>query len=485
MDDKVIREIMNSGVNGRMVLSASLGNFIKYFHWWLYHREFEMKEFHKEVIGKIEDIAFGRAKKKNLLINFAPRLGKSSICKYACAWSYMLNPASNCIYTSYSDDLASDFSKEIREIIESEPFVKLTGIGFKKGKTGADYWVTSAGGGFRAAPLGGGLTGYGFGVSGEEFGGFGIIDDPQKPSLIKSQTELKNTIDLYENAYRSRANNRAKSPTLMIMQRVATDDLAGYVMENEKEDWDVVKVPALNEETGESVWEERLPAAELLKLKKQNQFVYYSQYQQEPIVIGGSVIKTEWFRFYDKNEEYIYQSSFITADTAQKKGEGNDYTVLQYWGKTHDNKLHLIDMVRGKFDAMELREQIKLFWEKWKKNNPYGFYIEDKSSGIGVIQEIRKTYPLPVIPIPRSRYKEGNMVIKQDKLSRVMTIVPYIMNGWVYLPNNEKDDISSLLLSECASFRADLGHKHDDMVDCMSDAIDIAFGALGISSIFI
>ena len=814
MDNKTIEAVLADPVNGRLALSASLGNFIKFFHWYLYHQEFVMKDFHLLVIRKIEDIAFGRASKRNLAITIAPRLGKSSICKYACAWSYMLNPASNCIYTSYSDDLASDFSKEIREIVESEAFRRLTGLGFKKGKTGADYWVTTGGGGFRAAPLAGGLTGYGCfsygtrvitdegnlrigdivrekkkvrfksvgengiewkypqgyienkesdflriilndgtiidcttdhkfytkdgikradeltldsvfpsdtencifgymkfirnifmrvvfiadklslffrgkvfvnrglfdfnddslgftspvdsglnisyiskikavirryfliasrilsnlsryiginfaisvmrtvanrilfifglrsiskifrgiikriavkvsnnlsfrsfakksksdkavngnvfitktykkipfirfpwfknfrlfpsktsnssergdfifsfpfrdrkplfiyhigkfpsycvnipvnhnlflagrqqvlarncGVSGEEFGGFGIIDDPQKPSLVKSQTELQNTIDLYENAFKSRANNRAKTPFLMIMQRVAVDDLTGYVLENESEDWDLVKVPALDEETGKSVWEEKLPAAELLKLKKQNPFVYYSQYQQEPIVIGGSVIKTEWFRYYNTADTFTYQCSWFTADTAQKKGEANDFTVFQYWAKTYDNRLHLIDMVRGKFDAPELREQIIMFWEKWKKGIngcvPYGFYIEDKSSGIGAIQEIRKTYPLPIIPITRARYKDGNMIVKQDKFSRVMTIVPYIANGWVYLPNSEKDDMSSLLLAEAAAFRADLGHKHDDQIDCLADAVDIAFGATGISSIFI
>lgn len=485
---------MKDPVNGGLVLRASLRNFIAFFHWYLYRTDFTFKKFHLEIIKKIEDIAFGRAKKRNLLINVPPRFGKSAIAKYACAWSYMLNPASNCMYTSYSDSIASDFSKEIREIVESKAFKAFTGVEFKKDKQGADYWVTTAGGGFRAAPLGGGLTGYGYGVSGDEFGGFGIIDDPQKPSLVKSQTELQNTIDLYENAYISRANNKVKSPTLMIMQRVAIDDLAGYVQENEAEDWEVVKVPAWNEETGEVLWEDKFPANELLKLKKRNPFVYYSQYQQEPIVVGGSVYKTEWFKYYNISEDYQYQMSFITADTAQKKGEGNDFTVLEYWAKTVDNRLHLIDMIRGKFDAEELRQQVLLFWDKWKsgvgnknyKCPPYGFYIEDKSSGIGVLQEMKKNHPIPVIPVSRNRYKDDSGMWKaQDKFTRAMTAIPYIANGWVCLPNSEKDDISSLILSEAAAFKADLSHKHDDMIDPMNDAIDIAFGSSGIGSIFI
>lgn len=494
MNQEIYDEIMKDPVNGRLVLSASFKNFISFFHWYLYRSDFIFMSFHDEIIRKIEDIAFGRSEKKNLCINMAPRLGKSTITRYACGWSYMLNPGSNCIYTSYSDDLANDFSKEIREIVESEPFFKLTGLTFKKDKKGADYWVTSSGGGFRAAPLGGGLTGYGYGISSNDFGGFGIVDDPQKPSLVKSQTELQNTIDLYESVFKTRANNKLKSPALMIMQRVSIDDLTGYIEENESDDWEILKFPAIDEEKGVSIWEEKLPYKEMMKLKKQNPFIYYSQYQQEPIVLGGSVYKTAWFRYYDTKDSYQYQLSYMTGDTAQKKGEANDFTVLQYWGKTVDNKLHLIDMVRGKFDAEELEEQIILFWEKWKKGcgsgnfkcPPYGFYIEDKSSGIGVLQSIRKKYPLPVIPISRSRYKDDQGFIKsQDKLTRAMTAIPYIANGWVYLPNSEKDDISASVLSEAAAFRADLSHKHDDIIDCLNDGIEIAFGSTGISSIFI
>ena len=412
----------------------------------------------------------------------------SAICQMACAWSYMINPHSNCIYTSYSDDLTSAFSKDIRSIIESDAFQQLTGVKLNKAKSGADYWATTLGGGFRAASMGGAITGFGAGVSGDEFGGFLIIDDPNKASNVKSQAELQNTIDYYCNTLKSRCNNQAKTPIVIIMQRLSIDDLTGYVLENEPEDWDILKLQGLNEETGEALWEEKFPAAELLKLKKSNNFVYYGQYQQEPIVIGGSVIKTDWFRFYSQKEHYDYQFTFVTSDTAQKKGEANDFSVFSFWGKTFDNRLHLLDMVRGKWEADELRTQVKLCWEKWRQFEvpPYGFYIEDKSSGIGVLQELRKTYPIPLIPIVRSRHKddEGKW-ISADKFSRMMTANPYIANGWVYLPNSEKDDISSQLLAECAAFRADLSHKHDDMVDTLCDAIDISFGATGISSLFI
>ena len=486
MDDSIIERILDSPAEGRVLLSASLRNFISFFFWYMYRQNFIFKPFHELIIRKLEDLAFGRSERKNLIINLPPRMGKSAICQMFCGWSYMINSHSNCIYTSYSDDLTSAFSKDIRSIIESEAFKKLTGIQLNKAKSGADYWATTVGGGFRAASMGGSITGFGAGVSGDEFGGALIIDDPNKASSVKSQAELQNTIDYYNNTLKSRLNNQKRTPIIVIMQRLGLEDLTGYLLENEKDDWDLLKLQGIDEDTGKALWEEKYPASELLKLKNVNPFVYYGQYQQEPIVLGGSVIKTEWFRYYNPKEEYQYQFTFVTSDTAQKKGEANDFTVFSFWGKTFDNRLHLLDMVRGKFEADELRVQVKLCWQKWNtfKCPPYGFYIEDKSSGIGVLQEIKKTDPIPLIPIARARYKnDEGKEIAADKFSRVMTTAPYLANGWVYLPNGEKDDISSLLLAECAAFKADLSHKHDDM--CFVDTTIIAtlFGKKSIKDV--
>lgn len=486
MNDEIVGKFLDNPIEGRMALSASLKNFIAFFFWYMYRQQFIFKPFHNLIIKKLEDIAFGRAEKKNLIINMPPRMGKSSVCQMYGAWSYMLNPHSNCIYTSYSDDLTSAFSKDIRSIVESEAFQKLTGIKLNKAKSGADYWATTIGGGFRASSMGGSITGFGAGVSGDKFGGCLIIDDPNKASSVKSQAELQNTIDYYSNTLKSRLNNQSKTPIIVIMQRLSLEDLTGYLLENESEDWDIIKLQGLNEDTGEALWEEKYPAAELLKLKKVNPFVYYGQYQQEPIVIGGSVIKTEWFRYYNTSEKYNYQYTFITSDTAQKKGEANDFSVFSFWGVTFDNHLHLLDMVRGKWEADELREQVKLCWKKWSafETRPYGFYIEDKSSGIGVIQELTKTEPIPIVPVARTRFKnDEGMMVSADKFSRVMTTAPYLANGWVYLPNGEKDDISSMLLAECAAFRADLSHKHDDMCFVAGTKVSTIFGDKSIEKI--
>ena len=180
---------------------------------------------------------------------------------------------------------------------------------------------------------------------------------------------------------------------------------------------------------------------------------------------------------------------FGVCDTAQKKGEANDFTVLQLWGQTFNNTIHLLDMVRGKYDAYELEQTFLSTWEKWQKFSelpPYGLYIEDKSSGIGIIQNLRQKTAIPVIPLQRAGYKnDDGITVKADKYSRALASCPYISSGRVQLPDDAHHPISSLVLSETSAFRADLKHRHDDICDCIFDASNIAFGNNSISSFFI
>lgn len=172
-----------------------------------------------------------------------------------------------------------------------------------------------------------------------------------------------------------------------------------------------------------------------------------------------------------------------------KKAEANDFTVLSLWGLTFDNNLHLIDMVRGKWDAFELEQLFISTWEKWQKLEelpPYGMYVEDKSSGTGILQNLKIKSTIPFIPLQRARRKtDDGLEVKADKYNRALMACPHIASGRVLLPNDEHDPISSLLLSETSAFRADLKHKHDDMVDCLCDAVSVAFGQVSLSSFLI
>jgi predicted phage terminase large subunit-like protein len=206
----------------------------------------------------------------------------------------------------------------------------------------------------------------------------------------------------------------------------------------------------------------------LLKQKSIMANAYWEAlYQQNPITIGGNIIRGEWFKRYAMHAKILYRK--IYADTAQKTKEANDYSVFECWGRGDDGKIYLLDMIRGKCEALELKRRAVSFWQKHKAMPPElgalrEMAIEDKASGTGLIQDIKISESIPVKAIPRST----------DKLTRIMDVVSYIEAGMVCIPQDAP--FTNDFIAECEAFSADDSHHHDDQIDPMCDAINDMMG---------
>lgn len=467
INQQVIDRLMASPIEASALFKADFKLFIKVFHWYIFRKPFIFMPFHDEIIKKLEDIAFGKAKKNNLYIGIAPRSGKSQIMQYFICWSYALNKACNFIMTSYSDKLVLKFSGQSKAIVESELYGKLFGLSCVKDTIAKDLWKIDGGGEFRATSMKGTITGFGASTPEKGYSGALIIDDALKADDYKSTIEKQNCIDIYTNTLKSRLN-KPDAPIIIIAQRLAKDDLVGWIRDNEAQDWDFLVIPTLDE-NDESIWEDKFPSDKLIKMRETNPFLFYSQYQQEPIVLGGTVLKEEWFRFYPTYNGAKYQRMFMTADTALKIKEANDYTAIGFWGLTVNNELYLIDMIHGKWEAPDLERQFIAFWNKWHNGVggivPNSVYIEDKASGTGLIQSIKRKGGIPVIPV----------IPEKDKLTRVMDVATYIESGMLYLPMSKNFETSKKFINECVAFTADDRHEHDDIVDMMTMALNAAY----------
>ena len=86
-----------------------------------------------------------------------------------------------------------------------------------------------------------------------------------------------------------------------------------------------------------------------------------------------------------------------------------------------------------------------------------GMYVEDKVSGTGLIQTLRRE-GLPVIAVQRNK----------DKISRGYDAAPFIETGNVVLPQDAP--WISDFLAEVAAFPSG---AHDDQLDPMFDAINL------------
>lgn len=469
INDEDIQWLLDNPKEAKIVLLEDFCRFIRVFHYYMTRSQFDIMPFHRELANKLVAYMKGENERQNLYIGLSPRAGKSQLIIYFNAYSFAANPFSNFIYTSYSGDLCVKHSKKIRDIVESELFQKVFGIRIDPNTSAANLWKIDGGGEFRSVPMGGAITGFGAGTFEDCFGGAILVDDFMKADDYRSDAEKNNCIEIFENTLSSRKNRPAKDPTIIIAQRLAKDDLINYIKEKYPNEWDFYVIPALNEETGESFWEERYPAEFLLKMKEENPFLFYSQYQQAPIAMGGGVIKREWWQFYRDIEDTRYRKMYITADTAIKTKEWNDFTAIGVWGITIGNKLRLLDMVHGKFEIPELQATLLAIWEKWRDGigncRCTEIIIEDKASGMQLIQQLRRIGGLPIRPVTPEK----------DKLSRVYDVIPQIAAGNVELPVDENNKISKEFLAETDAFSADDSHAHDDIVDMMVYGVDRAF----------
>lgn len=305
----------------------------------------------------------------------------------------------------------------------------------------------------------------------KSFSGALIIDDPQKPSEIRSQLLREKTLRYYEETLLSRLNN-AQVPIVLIMQRLHKEDLSGILAD--KYHYNVICKPLLDENDICQIPSQYTP--ERIKELQINTFMFKSQYQQQPISEGGNVIKSEWFRYYPTQKEWHYKRILIAADTAMKVKEHNDYSVFIAGGVTDNNQLHILDIIRGKWEAPELERQAVNFWNRFKRDEHTGvtcngFYIENKASGIGLVQALKTKYGMPVIGVE----------VNTDKLTRAENILPYIESGQVLLPENPNYSFNPTFLAECEEFSRDGSQIHDDQIDAAGILINQALSKTTVS----
>ena len=67
-------------------------------------------------------------------------------------------------------------------------------------------------------------------------------------------------------------------------------------------------------------------------------------------------------------------------------------------GLDRNGDIHIIDVIRGKYDFPELKKLCVTVNAKWRGKGLRGFYIEDKASGQSLIQELRNQSGISVIP---------------------------------------------------------------------------------------
>lgn len=476
-------------------------SFTRYFFKARQGIKFKVNWHHQYISDTIENLIRGEI--KNVVITVPPGSSKTELVVInLIARGLAVNPRARFLHLSGSDSLASLNSATAREIVKSDEYQKLWPLQIAEDADSKKRWNVlvdgKAAGGVYATSLGGQVTGFRAGHMAPGFQGAIIIDDPIKPEDAFSKSKLDAANRKLLTTVKSRKAN-PDTPIILIMQRISENDPAGFIEAGNLEgEWTFVKIPAVVDkeyfdeipdkyhalidyeaETDNkgrfSYWAYKEPLKQLLQMERGDgadqsgarisRHVFSSQYQQEPVAIGGNMIKSEYFDRYKVLPKLKYRKIYV--DTAQKTKERNDFSVFAEWGISSDGKIYLVDLIRGKWEAPELQKRAVAFWGKAKARDveKHGqlreMPVEDKSSGTGLIQTLKKPpYLIPVIAIEREK----------DKLTRVMDVLPYIELGLTSIP--EDAAFTNDFVAECEAFTADDSHAHDDQVDTYVDAVN-------------
>lgn len=136
------------------------------------------------------------------------------------------------------------------------------------------------------------------------------------------------------------------------------------------------------------------------------------------ISADGGVILAKWLRHYNGAPHFsrIVQS----WDVAVKDNDLNSFSVCTTWGVASDG-YYLLDVWRRRVEYPEIKAAAIALYDK---HRPQVVLIEDKASGQALIQELRRSTRIPILPI----------IPRNDKVTRIKDVSVLFESGRVLLP---------------------------------------------------
>jgi len=318
--------------------------------------------------------------------------------------------------------------------------------------------------GFRlAASLHGALTGRG--------GSIIIIDDPQKPLEVQSQRARERDQQRYATTLLPRLDDKSTGAIILVMQRLHPDDLAGYLLR--QGGWEHLNLPAIAQveqqiplgpgrfhwrPRGSLLHPEREPQETLDKMRcEMGSVPFAAQYQQSPVPPEGAIVQPEWFVTHNEEPGVGINDKIIMSwDTAFGANEPSNFSACVV-GLVKGERVYILEVYRARLEFPALmRKVIEIYRRRRVANRECSLLIENKGSGISLIQQLR-FQDIPVIAIQ----PEG------EKITRLRRNTPKIEAGFVSLPFRAPwlDDFELEIL-------AFPNGAHSDQVDAFSQLLD-------------
>lgn len=422
--------------------------------------DYKVGKHHRMLADELMGIADGT--KDRVCVNMPPRHGKSQLVSiYYPAWFIGKFPNKKILMVSHTSDLAVDFGRKVRNIIDSPAYKEIfPTVTLAADSKSAGRWNTNAGGEYFACGVGSALAGRGADLL--------LVDDPHNEQDI-----LSGNLDIFERAYEwfaygARTRLMPGGRVAIIQTRWHQDDLTGRMVrdmtQNEGADqYEVVEFPAIfNENTPEEkpLWPEFFDLDALKRTKASMPvFQWNAQFQQNPTGEEAAIVKRDWWQIWKNERPPSCEYVIMALDAAAETNNRADFTSITTWGvflneNTEAYNIILLNAIKKRVEFPELKD---LTWEQYNEYEPDAFIVEKKSAGTALYQELRRT----------------GMVIQEytphrgsgDKTARLNSVADIIRSGLVWVPETRW---AEEVVEEIAGFPF---MSNDDHVDTTTMAL--------------
>lgn len=463
---------------------------------------------------------------RRLLINVSPRTGKSAIVSmFWPAWVWackrkegypLIGAQVRFLCLSYASSLAMDAARNMYRLINSPWYQERWGsrVQIDPRQDLQDAFANTARGIRYSVGFGGSVLGRGGDVK--------IIDDPHKPDEVESDLVRGSVIQQYDEELALRVTDPRTSAEVIVMQRLAEDDLSGHILESGADDivhlcipmeydplrhcvtvldWEdprgldvtgnilsgltdegkLIPRSPMAQAEGSLMWPERFPQEEIEKLKARlGPYGYAGRLQQAPVPRGGGILKAEWWRLWRPKDYPDFSTILVSLDTASTEKEENDEAALTAWGAWADDdgrpQIMLIDAWEGRLEFDPLVQRTVLMCRAANGNANLKadiLLVEAKNIGHPVMSEIRRLYSnreWATLPFNPMGDKVTRALSIQHMFSGVQNTDPVSgMKTWsggqIWAPDTEW---AQMTIDRCASFPKG---KRKGIVDTTTQAI--------------
>ena len=397
------------------------------------------------------------------ILNLPPGAGKSYTIAMFVTWAYGKDIYNKVVSISYNQILSSRFSKSVRGKIEDRsekgnlrdfsvidffPFVKI-----KYGDAAINVWALEKSDmSYLASSFDGTLTGM--------RGNIGIIDDPIKSAAEAMNERIKESHwDFYKNTFKSRMLDGAIE--IIVQTRWATDDLAGKLLSEKKEQCYELCIKALDED-GNSFCEDLYSTEDLLEKKSTlDEEIWLANYMQEPIDKQGALYG-EFKTYYVYDEDKV-EKQIAYIDTAD---EGADYLCC-ICGDLIDRYFYVKDIYYTN-EPMEITEK-----ETARRLDLYGIrdaVIESNNGGRGFARNVENELQL----LNNKKCNINWFHQSKNKKTRILVNASNVIEQIIMPENWDKKYME--FAKAIKKYQRKGKNEHDDAPDALSGVVEIING---------